>query len=124
MALALRHRFAPPERGGDPLGRLRFILPAIAARATALDADGAFTEEDVAALAAAGLLRAPLPRGEGGAGWGTEPDEAAAPPPRRRGAAQGRCAIRNMPDTKPASTICSPTATSAAAGTTNRMVSR
>lgn len=76
MSLALRHP-SPPDGEEAPLERLRSLLPAIAARAAALDEDGAFPEEDVAALAAAGLLLAPLPVGEGGAGWGTAPDGAA-----------------------------------------------
>lgn len=74
MSLALRRPAPPPtEEGATPLDRLRSLLPAIAARAAALDADGAFPEEDVAALAAEGLLRTPLPEGEGGHGWGTTP---------------------------------------------------
>ena len=77
MSLALRHP-SPPERSAAPLGRLRALLPAISARAAALDADGAFPDEDVAALDAEGLLRAPLSGGDG-AGWGTTP-EGAAPP--------------------------------------------
>ena len=75
MSLALRHP-SPPERSAAPLGRLRALLPAISARAAALDADGAFPDEDVAALDAEGLLRAPLSGGDG-AGWGTTPEGAA-----------------------------------------------
>lgn len=76
MPLALRH---PPqhEKGDAPLERLRSLLPAIAARAARLDEDGAFPDEDIAALTAEGLLRAPLPGGEGGHGWGTVPGGAA-----------------------------------------------
>ena len=47
-------------------------------RAPALDAAGQFPAEDIAALAASGLLMAPVPRRWGGLGLGTEPDEAAA----------------------------------------------
>ena len=36
-----------------------------------------FPSKDVAALEAEGLLRAPLPRGEDGLGWGTAPEGAA-----------------------------------------------
>jgi len=75
MSLALRHP-PTPERSTAPLGRLRALLPEIAARAAALDVDGAFPDEDVAALDAAGLLRAPLPAGDC-AGWGTAPEGAA-----------------------------------------------
>ena len=77
MSLALRQPAAPqPARA--PLDRLRSLLPAIAARAAALDVDGAFPEEDIAALAAEGLLRTPLPAGgDGSHGWGTAPAGAA-----------------------------------------------
>ncbi|UFN46899.1 acyl-CoA/acyl-ACP dehydrogenase [Roseomonas sp. OT10] len=66
----------PLARNGDALrlDRLREALPAIAARAAALDAeDGQLPVEDVEALAAAGVLTAPLPAELGGLGWGTEP---------------------------------------------------
>jgi alkylation response protein AidB-like acyl-CoA dehydrogenase len=77
MSVALHHA-APSEKGdGVLLQGLRVLLPAIAARAAALDEDGAFPERDVAALEAEGLLWAPLPRGEGGLGWGTAPEGAA-----------------------------------------------
>lgn len=78
MSIALR-RPAPSATEETPaLDRLRSLLPAIAARAAALDVDGAspegaFPKEDVAALAAEGLLRAPLPESDGGHGWGTAP---------------------------------------------------
>lgn len=49
------------------------MLPAITARAASLDMDSGLPTEDVAALAAAGLLLAPLPRSLGGLGWGSEP---------------------------------------------------
>jgi alkylation response protein AidB-like acyl-CoA dehydrogenase len=65
----------PPR---NPESALRPLLPAIAARAAALDADGAFPAEDIEALGAAGLLAAPLPVALGGAGLGTEPEGAAA----------------------------------------------
>jgi len=65
---------APAGEDGALLARLRALLPDIAARADALDAlDAAAPEEDVAALAEAGLLAAPLPRALGGRGWGSEP---------------------------------------------------
>ncbi len=65
----------PPR---DPEAALRPLLPAIAARAAARDQDGAYPAADVAALADAALLIAPLPRAEGGAGLGTEVAGAAA----------------------------------------------
>lgn len=49
------------------------LLPAIAARAPALDAAAAFPFEDIDALRHAGLLAAPLPVALGGHGAGTEP---------------------------------------------------
>ena len=67
-----------PQADEHRLARLREALPAIAARAEALDArDGALPAEDVEELAAAGLLVAPLPRPLGGLGWGSEPRGAA-----------------------------------------------
>ncbi|MDN3563218.1 acyl-CoA dehydrogenase family protein [Paeniroseomonas aquatica] len=64
----------PPSHDASRcLDALRRILPAIAARAPALDVDGAFPAEDVAALGEAGLLAAPLPPEHGGAGLGTDP---------------------------------------------------
>ena len=62
-----------PHDPGRQIHTLRRILPAIAARAPALDVDGAFPAEDVAALRDAGLLAAPLPEALGGAGLGTDP---------------------------------------------------
>ncbi|MBV8506493.1 MAG: acyl-CoA/acyl-ACP dehydrogenase [Alphaproteobacteria bacterium] len=59
------------------LAALRGLLPAIAARATMLDHDGAFPAEDVASLGGIGLLAAPLPRELGGLGLGTAQDGAA-----------------------------------------------
>lgn len=55
------------------LTSLRHILPGIAARAPALDVDGAFPAEDIEALRLAGLLAAPLPAALGGDGLGTAP---------------------------------------------------
>ena len=46
-------------------------------RAAALDEAGAFPTADIAALTAAGVLLAPLPRAAGGLGLGTEPAGAA-----------------------------------------------
>lgn len=88
----LRHPATPDP--ATAVAALRRILPEIAARAPGLDHDGAFPAEDLAALHAAGLLRAPLPTaaggfgppgaggfgppGAGGLGLGTEPAGAAA----------------------------------------------
>ncbi len=55
------------------LARLEACLPAMRARAPALDETAQFPAEDIAGLAAAGLLSAPLPRSLGGLGLGTEP---------------------------------------------------
>lgn len=62
----------------DPVGALRPLQDAIAARAAARDADAGFPAEEVAALATAGLLVAPLPPGAGGVGLGTAPGGARA----------------------------------------------
>ncbi|MGI4797017.1 MAG: hypothetical protein ACRYG8_23795 [Janthinobacterium lividum] len=55
------------------LQTLETILPAMLARASVLDAAGAFPAEDVAALRQAGVLSAPVPVAFGGDGVGTEP---------------------------------------------------
>ncbi|GAA0604015.1 acyl-CoA dehydrogenase family protein [Craurococcus roseus] len=77
MPPALRRPAPPAMEEAPALDRLRSLLPAIAARAAALDVDGAFPGEDIAALATEGLLRTPLPEAEGGQGWGTAPAGAA-----------------------------------------------
>ena len=51
-------------------------MPAMMARATALDVDGSFPAEDVAGLRGAGALVAPVPIALGGLGVGTEPSGA------------------------------------------------
>ena len=56
----------------DLLAALRQQLPGIAKAAAAEDVDGAFPAGSIAALDGAGLLRAPLRRASGGAGWGIE----------------------------------------------------
>lgn len=66
-AVPLDHARPSPPRHRDA------ALRAIADRAPARDADGAFPAEDIAALAAAGLLTAPLPEALGGVGLGTTP---------------------------------------------------
>ena len=59
-----------------PDDALRPHLPAIAARAAALDETAAFPAEDIALLRQIGLPVCPLPRHLGGAGLGTEPEGA------------------------------------------------
>lgn len=61
----------------DLLAALRLQLPGIAEAAATEDLDGAFPDRSVAALGEAGLLRAPLRRALGGAGWGIETSGAA-----------------------------------------------
>ena len=61
----------------DLLDRLNDLLPAMQGRAVALDEAAAFPTEDIAALGAAGVLRAPVPVRLGGLGIGTEPHAAA-----------------------------------------------
>jgi len=52
---------------------VRALVPGMQARAAALDAAEAFPADDLAELAAAGLLAAPVPESLGGLGAGTEP---------------------------------------------------
>ena len=61
------------NRAAALLGAVQALVPAMQARASALDRDGAFPDADLAALADAGLLVAPLPEALGGLGAGTEP---------------------------------------------------
>ncbi len=55
------------------LAEVNALVPAMQARAAALDAEAAFPSEDMAALREAGVLQAILPIDAGGAGLGTEP---------------------------------------------------
>ncbi|MDP4006426.1 acyl-CoA dehydrogenase family protein [Methylobacterium sp. NEAU K] len=57
---------------GDPVSAARAVAEGAARRAGGQDYDGGFPAEDVAALARAGLLAAPVPRRDGGAGLGEE----------------------------------------------------
>lgn len=56
----------------NPLPLLAAAVPAMQARAAALDREEAFPEEDITLLRGLGLLAAPLPRRLGGLGAGTE----------------------------------------------------
>ena len=60
------------------LDRLNALLPAMQARAAALDAGAAFPSEDIADLRTAGVLAAAVPGRYGGLGIGTEPHAAGA----------------------------------------------
>lgn len=62
----------------DPQAGARAVAALAAGRAAALDRDGAFPDREIAALAAAGLLTAPMPAAHGGLGLGTEPAGAEA----------------------------------------------
>ncbi len=55
------------------LVELARLIPAMQARAVALDAEEAFPEQDFQALRELGVLKAPLPVGQGGQGAGIEP---------------------------------------------------
>lgn len=55
-----------------PVHAAEQVAAAAAGRAAALDHDGAWPGEDIAALAASGLLAAPVPRGHGGSGLGSD----------------------------------------------------
>ncbi|EIZ83479.1 acyl-CoA dehydrogenase type 2 [Methylobacterium sp. GXF4] len=61
---------------GDPVAAARAVAAVAARRAGRHDHDGGFPAEDVAELARVGLLAAPVPRRDGGAGLGEEPDGA------------------------------------------------
>jgi alkylation response protein AidB-like acyl-CoA dehydrogenase len=61
---------------GDPVAAARAVAAGAARRAGRHDHDGGFPAEDVAELARVGLLAAPVPRRDGGAGLGEEPDGA------------------------------------------------
>ena len=66
----------PPSDQTTParlLAAVRAAVPAMQARAAALDAAAAFPVDDMAALARAGLLAAAVPVARGGLGAGTEP---------------------------------------------------
>ena len=56
--------------------QVRDISRIAAMRASTLDEDGAFPDQDNEALAAVGALRVPLPCDVGGLGLGTEPSGA------------------------------------------------
>ncbi|WP_200905667.1 acyl-CoA dehydrogenase family protein [Methylobacterium sp. ARG-1] len=60
----------------DPVAAARAVAAGAARRAGRHDHDGGFPAEDVAELARVGLLAAPVPRRDGGAGLGEEPDGA------------------------------------------------
>jgi alkylation response protein AidB-like acyl-CoA dehydrogenase len=60
----------------DPLIEVARLLPAMRARAAALDAQAAFPVEDIAALREAGFCAATLPARFGGAGYGIGPEGA------------------------------------------------
>ena len=64
----------PPDLAYDAVAAARQVAVSAAARAGEQDRDDGFPAEDVAELARAGLLAAPIPADEGGAGLGSEPD--------------------------------------------------
>ncbi|KMO40743.1 acyl-CoA dehydrogenase [Methylobacterium variabile] len=70
-------RRTPPEPARDPVAAAAVVAALAAARADAQDRDDGFPAEDVVDLAQAGLLAAPVPAVEGGAGLGEEPGAAA-----------------------------------------------
>ena len=60
----------------DAVAAARMIAATAALRADAQDRDDGFPDEDIADLARIGLLAAPIPRRDGGAGLGDEPGAA------------------------------------------------
>ena len=75
--MATEIKFLPPRHYPLDLtaavGAAATVAAEAAARAPALDHDGAFPLDDIAALRGAGLLTAPLPVAYGGLGLGTSP---------------------------------------------------
>ncbi|WP_407521394.1 acyl-CoA dehydrogenase family protein [Methylobacterium oryzisoli] len=67
----------PPTLACDALASARAVAASAEARAGAEDRDDGFPAEDVADLARLGLLAAPVPSAEGGAGLGEEADAGA-----------------------------------------------
>ncbi len=67
---------ALPTAAPDSVAAARRVAALAAGRADAQDRDDGFPAEDVADLARAGLLAAPVPAAEGGAGLGQEPGAA------------------------------------------------
>ncbi|WP_238178624.1 acyl-CoA dehydrogenase family protein, partial [Methylobacterium dankookense] len=57
----------------DAIAAAREVAATAATRADAQDRDDGFPAEDVADLARLGLLAAPIPSAQGGAGLGEEP---------------------------------------------------
>ena len=68
---------APASTVCDPLAAARAVAKGAAGRAPRHDHDAGFPADDVAALARSGLLGAPVPWEDGGAGLGAEPGAAA-----------------------------------------------
>ena len=66
-------RRPPPGLAFDALSAAREVAETAASRADGQDRDDGFPAEDVADLARNGLLAAPVPRADGGAGLGEEP---------------------------------------------------
>ncbi len=64
----------PPNLAYDAVGAARGIATASARHAAVYDHDGGFPTEDIHDLAETGLLAAPVPAAEGGAGLGEEPN--------------------------------------------------
>ncbi len=74
----MREAALPASQGPAPdsVAAARRVAALAAGRADAQDRDDGFPAEDVADLARTGLLAAPVPAGEGGAGLGQEPGAA------------------------------------------------
>ncbi|OAS25507.1 acyl-CoA dehydrogenase family protein [Methylobacterium platani] len=76
LRIPSRPAATPSEPGRDPVAAARRVAGLAASRADAQDRDDGFPAEDVADLAWGGLLAAPVPAGEGGAGLGDAPGAA------------------------------------------------
>ena len=78
------------------LDRLNPLLPAMQARAAALDASASFPSDDIAELRTAGVLAAAVPGRFGGLGIGTEPQAAGAALDMFRALGRGNLALGRL----------------------------
>ena len=76
MPIAKTVRLRDAALAEPPVAAARRVSLAASRRAPALDVDAAFPRDDVLALGESGLLHAPVPSADGGAGLGEEPGQA------------------------------------------------
>ena len=104
------------------LDRLNALLPAMQARAAALDASASFPSDDIAELRTAGVLAAAVPGRFGGLGIGTEPQAAGAALDMFRALGRGNLALGRLVEAHVnALRRCLPTPTRRCAGSWRTM---